>query len=701
MKILYREIKKLVPGLKADARLVGEALTMAGLMMDGLEKVRYRSQPDYLLSFEVRQNRPDCLSIFGLAREVAAYYGLKLNLPKVKLTFPAKGTTDIQIEAKTAVKRVLAIEIDGLKNRETPKEIKDFLGFNNINSINLLVDISNLATLYTGYPCHLLDKSKIEGGRLYWSLNKNYKTITTLDGSEIALSGGEIMLRDQNGPLGLAGIVGGKKAAIGLNTTSIIAEMAIYDRALVRRDARKLKVVTEASTRLEKDLDPNGLDYALRFLVAAIIKNCEGKIIARPFSYYPKKYIAPAIKFDPNLPSIYAGIKIPPAKAVKILKNLGFKVNISSSGGAFTPPCGKGSNLPFNPHYLEPNRPKGRGFQIIKPAGKQFVVFPPEKRMDVVIKEDVVEEVVRLYGYEKIPQNEAPEFIIVENITSKTILLAEKIRDILCSLGFDEILSLPLIGKGTNGLINYRNWESITTQNSVNEEYPDLRQSLAGGLLFQLKEYQKKNVEKIQLFEIGRVFGKENSKYRENEALGILLQRQKRSLNELKRTVETILRLIGFTEISYRKAEKKPLAANPYSAWEIMVKGSRLGILYKIQQEDLAGHLYFAEINLSEAIKLLENFRLNPVVELNRKLVVLDANVELREGESIDDFLFAVKKEIGDRNLWSAAVIDVFPLKDKGEIRYTIRVSYRELSDEEAKEKHLKVFGLENTNLKQ
>lgn len=635
---------------------------MAGLMMDGLEKVRYRGQPDYLLSFEVRQNRPDCLSIFGLAREVAAYYGLKLNLPKIKLAFPVKGKADIQIEAKTAVKRVLAVEINGLKNRETPKEIKDFLGFYGINSINLLVDISNLAMLYTGYPCHLLDKSKIEAGRLYWSLNKNYKTITTLDGSEIALSGNEIMLRDQNGPLGLAGIVGGKKAAIGLNTTSIIVEMAIYDRALVRRDARKLKVVTEASTRLEKDLDPNGLDYALRFLVDAIIKNCKGKIIARPFSYYPKKYIAPAIKFDPNLPSIYAGIKIPPAKAVKILKNLGFK---------------------------------------IKPAGKQFVVFPPEKRMDVVIKEDVVEEVVRLYGYEKIPQNEAPEFIIVENITSKTILLAEKIRDILCSLGFDEILSLPLIGKGTNGLINYRNWESITTQNSVNEEYPDLRQSLAGGLLFQFKEYQKKNVEKIQLFEIGKVFGKENSKYRENEALGILLQRQKRSLNELKRTVETILRLIGFTEISYRKAEKKLLLANPYSAWEIMVKGSRLGVLYKIQQEDLTGHVYFAEINLSEAVKLLENFRLNPVVELNRKLVVLDANVELKEGESIDDFLFAVKKGIAERNLWSAAVIDVFPLKDKGKIRYTIRVSYQELSDEEAKEKHLKVFGLENTNLKQ
>ncbi len=655
MKILYSQIKQLVPQLKANSREIGAALTMTGFMMDSLKKVNFKGRPDYLISFEVRQNRPDCLSVIGLAKEVAAYYGLKFMLPAVAVRYPKTGQLNIGVEAKKYVQRAFAVEIKELKNRQSPAWLKEFLSFYNINSINLLVDLSNYAMIFTGYPSHLLDKEKVTG-RFFWALNNEFNEITTLDGSRIPLKKKEeLLIRDEKNGLGLAGIVGGKIASLDLGTDSIIAEMAVYDRVIIRRNSRDLNVTTEASHRLGKDLDPNGLDFASQFLVSLILENCGGRMTAKPFSYYPKKYLAPKIKLNPALPSLYAGIEIPVAKTVKVLKNLNFKVSQSKNG---------------------------------------LVVIPPENRMDVAIKEDVIEEVIRLVGYDKIPANQVPQLRIVDEITPKIIHLKEKIRDILSILGLDEILSWPLTKKEINLLVNYRNWENIATQNSVNEEYPDLRQSMATGLLFQLDEYLKKNVSHIRLFEIGKVFGKDKGRYSENESLGILIQSLGKSITELKQIIETLLRFLGFNDLRYRIVDTKPQLANPYSCWEIIIKNKAIGILYKLQPDYGKGNIYFAEMNLSELARLLESFHPNPVIELDKKLISLDANVELYEKEPLDEFLGEVKKKIGEKNIWAITVEDAFPLENN-RIRYTIRISYQGLTDNEAKEKHLNAFGLE------
>ena len=653
MKILYSQIKKAIPGLKASPREVGEVLTLTGFMMDGFEKVRYLGEPDCLMSFEIRQNRGDCLSVLGLIKEVAAYYGLKIKLPLIPVRYPKKGSPDIRVEATRYVKRALAVEIAGVKNNESPGWLKEFLAFYNINSINFLVDLSNYIMLITGYPSHLLDKEKIDG-TLFWSINKEFEEIVTLDGSRIPLKRKEeLILRDRNNSLGLAGIVGGKKAAISLGTKSIIAEMAIYDRALIRRNSRELKITTEASQRLTKDLDPEGLDFAMERMCGLILEFCGGKIAKKPFSFYPKKHLLPTIKLDLTKPGIYAGIEISAAKSIKILKNLRFKVI------------------------------RGRN---------SLLVTPPTDRMDINREEDVIEEIIRMVGYEKIPSDQAPKFKIVKNITPKIIYLAEKIRDILSNLGLDEILSWPLTKKEINLQTNYRLWENIPTQNSVNEEYPDLRQSIAPGLLLQLQEYLKRGIEYIQIFEIGKVFGREKGEYKENEALGILLYRDKKSISEMKRILDLLLYSLGLNDIRYLGTKTKPKIVNPYSVWDVTAKGKTLGILYKLKSQHHTDNTYFAEINLSELAKALEDFRLHPVVELTRKVVTLDANVELNKHESVEKFLEMIKEKIGKRNIWSVKVHDVFPLKEK--IRYTIRICYRELSDTEAKKKHLSAFGL-------
>ncbi len=140
MKILYSQIKELIPNIKVSPQKIGEVFTIIGFMMDGFREVEYRGKKDFLLSLEIRQNRADCLSIIGLAKEIAAYYGLKSKLPLVSSFVSRKNNLKIVVDAGNYVRRILAIRIVGLENKESPVWLKEFLAFYDINSINFLVD---------------------------------------------------------------------------------------------------------------------------------------------------------------------------------------------------------------------------------------------------------------------------------------------------------------------------------------------------------------------------------------------------------------------------------------------------------------------------------------------------------------------------------------------------------------------------------
>ena len=653
MKILYSQIKELVPELIAGPKEVGEALTLTGFMMDGFEEVTYKGGKDHLLSFEIRQNRADCLSVIGLAREAAAYFGLKIKVPDVS---PAAGSgepLDIQVEATDEVKRVLAVKLEGAANGPSPEWLKKYVAFHGLNSVNLLVDLSNYVMLMTGYPSHLIDFKKLSGG-LKWSLNRDFDEVTTLFGTAVKLQKDkEIIIRDDKKIVALAGIVGGQAAAIDEKTDSFIAEMAIYGRSVIRKNSRSLNLVTEASHRLEKELDPNGADYTMNLLVSLIAQYAGAKVASPLFSYYPKKQAAPVIAFNPSLPGKFAGIEIPEEAISKIFENLEFAVEKK------------------NGHWL---------------------VTPPTARMDLALPEDLIEEVVRVYGFDKIPSNEIPKLEIVLDITPKNIILEEKMRDILVSLGYDEILSWPLTQAGGNTEVNYLDWQEVTTQNSVNDLFPDLRQSTATGLLNQLGEYEKKNVEFIEIFEIGKIFGEKGGQYLEHDALGIMSAAKEKNLSGFKNRIESLLRLIGFDSLSYFDAQTKPEIANPGSCWEIQAGRENIGIIYKLIPQESKLNTYFAEINIANVTELLQKEKTNPVVEITQKLIALDANIELPAEESIYEYLGKLEKKLEKKHTWSVNVADTYPLGEK--TRYTLRVTYQELSDQEAKKIHLATFNL-------
>jgi phenylalanyl-tRNA synthetase beta chain len=654
MKVLYSEIKELVKGLKASPKEIGEALTLTGFMMDGLTEVSYKGKKDYLISLEIRQNRADCLSVIGLAREVAAYYNLKVSVPVVKAITKNTKKLDIKIEATNYIKRVLAIKLDEVNNVKSPEWLREYMTLYGFNTAGLLVDLSNYVMMLTGYPSHLIDYRKTEG-TIHWSINDRFKEITTLLGSVTKLNNNEIIIHDKNNIIALAGIIGGKTDSIDTNTTSIIAEFAIYDRSIIRKNSRSLNITTEASRRLEKDLDPNGADYAMQMLVSLILKYSGGKVSSSTFNYYPKKYVSPKIKFDKELPAKLAGIEIGTKDTLRILKGLNFDV-VSKNN--------------------------------------KLTVTPPTYRMDVSLPEDLAEEVIRIYGYDKIPTNEVPSLNVVKNITPKSIILSEKIRDILVTLGFDETLSWPLTQEGINTNLNHSDLNEVTTQNSVNDLYPHLRQSIAVGLLTQMNEYFKKGVEYIDIFEIGKIFGEKNKNYFEHDSLGILSASKENTLPQFKDKTESLLRLLGFDDIKYFESKVKPKISNPESCWDIYANNQNIGIMYKLGPSETKLNIYFTEIDIEKITKMLTGLNSNPVVELTQKLISLDVNIELDEKESIFEYLKNLEKKISKKNIWSINIADVYQAGDKK--KYTLRVTYEELSDKEAKDIHQKTFGLSN-----
>lgn len=657
MKILYSQIKELVPNLSASSKEVGEILTLTGLMMDSFEEIEFNNKKDYLIGLEIRQNRADCLSVIGVAREVAAYYGLEVKYPQLEdVNFGGEELT-IQVNAQDMIKRICAVRMDNVENQKSPEWLKQYLSYYEINNVNLLVDLSNYVMIVTGYSSHMMDKEKISDS-ISWEINRNFEEVTTLDGINIKLNKDELIVRDNKSIIALAGIVGSQYGSIGVNSKSIVVEMAVYDRVIVRKNSRSLRITTEASNRLEKDLDPNGVDYAIGLLISLIKKYCGGKIVSKIFDYYPNKRIDKTILFNPKTPSICAGVEISKGEVIRILKNLRFE---------------------------------------IAEEKEMMKVTPPSDRMDISLEQDLVEEVIRLYGYNHIPNDILPVLIVVENITPKHLNIIERIKDILSILSYDEVLTWPLTKKGYNAIVNYKEWGEVLTQNSVNEDFPELRQSMASGLLMQFEEYRKRNVEYINIFEIGKTFGKSDGNYLEYDTLGILLFDEGKALEKLRITVETLLRELGISEIYYKNTTRKPEIANPYSCWNILVSGEKTGIIYKIrpykQVNITEGNVYFAELNINRLTEIITNLALNPVLEITKKIVTLDANVELKTNESIDNYIKDIRNKIGENNIWSLIIKDAYKLSND-KIRYTIRVSYKELSDQEAKEIHFDSFEL-------
>lgn len=582
MKLIYSELKKIIPGLNVEPQKLRDDLTLIGHFTNYYEEIA----GEIVFDLDIKVNRGDCLGYYGLARDLAVYYNLPLaDLPPL---LKSQNNSPLKIQVKTPnVTRVMAVKLSGLKNSVSPDWLQKFLKLHGVNSINTIVDLTNYIMFRYGLPNHAFDLKK-SGEDLIWEMNPGYPEFTSLDGTKLPVNEKILMINNSTQPLSLS-FWGGESCAIDQNTTEIIIEVAVYNRTVVRQNSRQLKSVTEASIRLEKDLDPELIPQALSHLAQLLIDNCQAKIDSDIFDHYPQRILPSPIDFEPSLPGQISGIEIPAEFTKDVLSRLG---------------C-----IDF---------------------------IPPSIRKDLTLPEDLAEEVIRFWGYDKIPTNQPIAVKNTPDITPKIIYLVDSLKDKLIDLGYDEVLSWPLVQKPQSP-------NAVFTQNSINSEYPVLRESIIQSLHSQLDQYLRYKLPRPQFFEIGKIYGQQDGQYIEKYSLGIY----------------------------------------HYDASRLAADLAALGL-------KAAGD-NFAEIILDDLEKpdvYLPRTVDNHAIELTSQIITLDANVTLDGPQDSQNLIAKYSALISQDILWSMEIIDIY------QNRYTFRVCYYNCSDKAAKSVHLSTFNL-------
>lgn len=423
----------------------------------GVDVVELFGLDTAVLDVEVTTNRPDAMSVVGLARELAASYGVGLRLPEFvnpgRDAEPPGDEPAVSIESDDCY-RFVCQRIDGVRVAAAPAWMRVRLSLAGQRPINNLVDVSNYVMLETGQPLHFYDAQTIHGGRLIVRSAHDGEKIVTLDGVTRTLSTQSLVIADDERPLCLAGLMGGAASEVGAATTAIVLEAANFNGARVRRMSDALALRTEASARHEKSLAPALTDIGAA-RAAALLRDLGATV------YRPHAYGAPAARA--------AAI---PLKVADVARLLG---------------------LPLGTQEVE-HHLAALGCEIERVGPEVLAVTPPVWRRDLTIAADLIEEVARIEGYERIPV--VVPSVAPHEISSAAFALQSRIAHALEGLGYREIVTQSLRGAG-----------SVELRNPISEEHRFLRDSLVPGLI----EYLAENASPVRIFEIGDVFGKEQN----------------------------------------------------------------------------------------------------------------------------------------------------------------------------------------------
>ena len=421
-----------------------------------------------VLDVEITANRPDAMSVVGLARELAASYGVALRLPS--FVNPGDAREPPGEEPRVAIEspdchRFVAQRFDGVRVERAPVWIRIRLALAGQRPINNLVDISNYVMLETGQPLHFYDAGAIAGTKLIVRSAREGEKLATLDGVERTLSPLALVIADERSPLGLAGVMGGAQSEVSSKTTSIVLEAANFNGTRVRRMSNALGLRSEASARHEKSLAPALTDIGAA-RAAKLLRDL-GATAYCPHAFGSELVPAPPIALRAAEVERLLGLAIPADRIATHLRALGCEVATTNDG--------------------------------------TFSVTPPPWRRDLTIAADLVEEIARIEGYERIA-GVVPS-VAPHDISSAAFELENRIARALAALGYREVITQSLRAAGDDSAVEVRN--------PLSEEQRFLRDSLAPGLI----EYLATAGAPVRVFEIGQVFRREQGRVVESTAL--------------------------------------------------------------------------------------------------------------------------------------------------------------------------------------
>lgn len=619
----------------------------------GGDPVKYLQMDDGVIDFELTANRGDLLSILGMAYEVGAIYDKKVK--DVDLKHKEVGE-DINKTFKTEVKtencsKLLVKKVENVKIEESPIFIKNRLIASGIRPINNVVDISNYVMLELGQPLHFYDADKL-GNKLVVRMAEDGEKLTTLDNVERTLTSEDIVIADATHGVGLAGVMGGLETEVEPDTKNIIIESAIFDSVKVRKTSKKI-VRSEASNRFEKGLDPERTTMAIERACKLLEEYAGGTVVTGTVEYDKTNNKEKEIEITFKNINDVLGTVIPNEEILNVFRKLGFTYKVN---------------------------------------GEKIKVIVPTRRLDISIKEDLIEEVSRIYGVDNI-EGKLPIVPMRKGSYDKT---QREIRNKMIALGLKETLTYVLINdKEVNGY-TLDKFEPLKLLDPITEDRNTLRYSMIPSL-YKVYEYNKAREQKdISIFEIGKGFYKKGEVYGEDTKLCVLMSgKYSTGLNNnktvdfyvIKGIAEEVLDYLGYAgRYSFMKQEM-PKEMHPGQSAMINVNGSNIGMIGKIHPSVTKDDVYVLEINLDELFTKkvgkmkYKEFSKFPSINKDIALVV--------DKKSVSKDIEKVIKSAGGSLLTNIEVFDVYTGVgvgiDKKSIAYSLTFSdmKKTLTDEE------------------
>jgi phenylalanyl-tRNA synthetase beta chain len=553
IKILDSWLKEFV-STKATPKQIAEKLSLSSVSVERIEKFG----SDFVYDIEVTTNRPDLMSLVGLARETAAVLSendIHATFSPPRLANP-KTANDVKLTIKNdpkLVNRVLAVVME-VTVKPSPKQITDRLESTDIRSLNNLIDVTNYVMRVIGHPTHVFDFDRLNTDSLTIRESKKDEEITTLDKKTFKLHGGDIVAVNNKGHIvDLLAVMGLDNSVVTDETKRILFFIDNVDPNRVRKTSMGLSIRSEAAVINEKAIDPELAMDAMLYGIELFEKIAHGKVVSEIIDIYPNKVkTKPITVTDEKIQSVI-GVPIPLHKSAEMLENLGFTV--------------------------EKNENK-------------LIVTPPTFRAgDMAIPEDVVEEIARIYGYHNIPN-------VIPPLTNSTILSEHneffwenRVKDAMKYWGFTEVYTYPMVSEI---LFEGPLEDAVTIQNPLTEDMVYMRKTLVPSLLQVIAK--NKNYDTVQIFEIANIYEKQsNNLPDERIKFAGVIKKPKVSFYEVKGLLEQLLQDLGITDLTF-----KPLENDGAS---ISISKDYLGDIEMLDSETINFELEFTVILKHATVK--------------------------------------------------------------------------------------------------
>lgn len=559
----------------------------------------YNLKSDWLIEVDLTPNRVDAASHYGVARDLSAWLAChaepsQLRRPSVEAfaTDRPDGAVAVEVDDYEACPRYSGVTIRNIKVGESPEWLKNYLSAIGQRPINNIVDITNFILLGMGQPLHCFDVDKIDGGKIVVRKCKQDTPFTTLDGVERKLDERDLMICNADKPMCIAGVFGGLDSGVTESTTSIFLESAYFNPTSIRKTARRHGLSTDASFRYERGTDPNITMYCLKLAALMVKELAGGEICGETVDIYPKEIKPYPVTLRYDYLNALVGKDIPSEKVDSIVKSL--------------------------------------EMEIVNHSDNSIDLLVPTYRVDVQRPCDVVEDVLRIYGYNNVDfSRNLRASLSFKTITDSSNELRELISNQLTATGFNEILNNSLTAESYYEGLTDEHHAPVKLLNPLSNDLNVMRMSLLFGGLEVIEHNVNRRDADLMLYEFGKIYSRDLSvestaenpiaPYSENERLGLWLTgnirtgnwarpEEKATFFDMKAIVANIFARLG---INGKEIELKPVKSPFYSnAVEIATRSGKqlgtLGIVAKamLKRCDVKQEVIYADLDWTALVKL-------------------------------------------------------------------------------------------------